>query len=190
MKRRASAVVGIVVVGLGLLAGCSSGGASADADYVETGAGRITIVDPADRKPAPTLEGEDLAGEPLSTADWEGDVIVLNVWGPWCPPCRKEMPVLKKVSEEYADQGVQFAGILNKSSSSNAAAYNKKLGITYPSFADQGGRLELQFNDSLPTVAIPTTWIIDPQGRVAARIAVDDLTESTLSGLIDDVKVS
>ena len=182
MRRVAAAVLAV-----GLLAGCSKGGTDADAEYVAPGVGQITVVPVADREKAPTLTGEDLAGKPLSTADWAGKVIVVNVWGPWCPPCRKEMPILKSVSEAYADKGVQFVGVLNKSASDTAAAYNRKVGVTYPSFADQGGLLELKFNDTLPASAIPTTWIIDPQGRAAVRIAVDNLTESTLSGLIDDV---
>jgi len=180
-----------LLVVVGLLAGCSGSGDPGDtAGYVGTGAGEITVVPPSDRKPAPTLSGDDLAGRAMTTADWKGKVIVVNVWGPWCAPCRKEMPTLKEVSEQYADQGVQFVGIVNRSKSDTSQAFVKKAGIGYPSFADQGGKLELKFNDSLPTVAVPTTWIIDAEGRVAVRIAVDDLTASTLSGLIDDVKAS
>ncbi len=171
------------------LAACSGGsGDPADTAGYVGGAGQITVVPVADRKDAPVLSGDDLAGDALTTADWKGQTIVVNVWGPWCPPCRKEMPVLKQVSEEYADRDVKFVGVLNRSKSDTAAAYNEKVGITYPTFADQGGRLELKFNDSLPTVAVPTTWIIDPNGKVAVRIAVDDLDDSTLSGLIDDVQ--
>jgi len=180
-----------LLVAVGLLAGCSGSGDPGDTSgYVGTGAGEITVVPVDQRKPAPTLSGETIDGSTLSTADWSGKIIVVNVWGPWCAPCRKEMPTLKEVSEQYADQGVQFVGIVNRSKSDTSQAFVKKVGITYPSFADQGGKLELKFNDSLPTVAVPTTWIIDAEGRVAVRIAVDDLTASTLSGLIDDVKAS
>lgn len=172
------------------LAGCGgdNGGTSDTSGYVGTGAGDITVVPPDERKDAPVLEGDDLKGSPLTTKDWEGKTIVVNVWGPWCPPCRKEMPALQEVSEQYADKDVQFVGILNRSKSDTAQAFNEKVGVTYPSFADQGGRLELKFNDSLPTVAVPTTWIIDPDGKVAVRIAVNDLTAKTLAGLIDDVQ--
>ena len=173
-----------------VLTGCGGGSGSAEdtSGYIGAeGAGEITILEPDERDPAPTLTGTDLSGEPMTSADWEGKTIVVNVWGPWCPPCRKEMPALQQVWEEYQDRDVQFVGILNRSKSDTAQAFNDKIGVTYPSFEDQGGRLELMFNDSLPTVAVPTTWIIDPQGRVAVRIAVDDLTASTLSGLIDDV---
>ena len=186
MKRLVAGLIAATV-----LAGC--GGASDPGDtsgYVGGAAGQITVLDANDRKPAPVLSGEDLKGNDLTTADWKGQTIVVNVWGPWCPPCRKEMPALKEVAEAYADKDVKFVGILNRSKSDTAQAFNDKIGITYPTFADQGGRLELKFNDSLPTVAVPTTWIIDAKGRVAVRIAVNDLTATTLAGLIDDVKKS
>ena len=184
---RVRAAVVALVSGL-VLAGCSGSGGTSDTSGYVAGAGEITVVPADERADAPVLTGEDLEGNPLSTADWAGETIVVNVWGPWCPPCREEMPALKQVAEEYADQEVKFVGVLNRSKSDTALAYTDKIGLPYPTFADQGGRLELQFNDSLPTIAVPTTWIIDPDGKVAVRIAVDGLTASTLAGLVDDVK--
>lgn len=150
----------------------------------------ITIVPVADRKEAPVLKGEDLDGTPLSTATFAGKTIVVNLWGWWCAPCRAEAPVLKKISAEYAAKDVQFVGIVNRSKPTTALAFNRKQGITYPSFADQGGKLELEFVDSLPTMAVPTTWVIDAKGRVAARIMDPKLSASTLSGVIDEVQKS
>lgn len=180
----------VAVASVALLAACSGTSGDTDTSGYVSGAGQITVVPAADRKDAPLLSGEDLEGNALTTADWAGQTIVVNVWGPWCPPCREEMPALKEVSEQYADQDVKFVGVLNRSKSDTALAFTKKVGVTYPTFADQGGRLELKFNDSLPTIAVPTTWIIDSDGKVAARIAVDGLTASTLAGLVDDVKAS
>ena len=178
----------VAVLATVFLAGCSGASGDTDTSGYVSGAGQITVVPAAERKEAPVLSGDDLEGNALTTADWAGQTIVVNVWGPWCPPCRKEMPALQEVSEQYADKDVKFVGVLNRSKSDTALAFNKKVGVTYPTFADQGGRLELKFNDSLPTIAVPTTWIIDPSGKVAVRIAVDGLTASTLAGLIDDVK--
>jgi thiol-disulfide isomerase/thioredoxin len=173
-----------------LLAGCSGAGNRGTTDGFVSGDGSITRIDADQREKAPVLEGDDLEGRPLSTADFAGKTIVVNVWGPWCAPCRAEAPALDKVAEEYADKDVQFVGILSRTDNpDNAIAFNRKYGVTYPSFADQGGSLELGFNDSLPTLAIPTTWIIDSEGRVAVRV-LDKVSASTLANLIDDVQAS
>ena len=173
-----------------LLAGCSGAGNRGTTDGFVSGDGSITRIDADQREKAPVLKGDDLEGRPLSTADFAGKTIVVNVWGPWCAPCRAEAPALDKVAEEYADKDVQFVGILSRTDNpDNAIAFNRKYGVTYPSFADQGGSLELGFNDSLPTMAIPTTWIIDSEGRVAVRV-LDKVSASTLANLIDDVQAS
>lgn len=174
-----------VLACLAVAAGCSgAGNAGSTGGYVSSD-GTVTIVDPEDREKLPELSGTDLDGDPLSTDDFAGTVMVVNVWGSWCAPCRAEAPVLKELAETYADQA-QFLGIVNRSRDSAAIAFNETYGITYPSFSDDGGRLELQFVDSLPTQAIPTTWVIDAEGRVAARIS-DEVDASTLGGIIDDL---
>ena len=170
-----------------LLMSACSGPLNASNNDTDSGPRFVTLVSKSDRKVAPVLRGEDLNGEALSTSDFAGKVIVVNLWGQWCVPCRAEAPVLKVVADEYASRNVQFVGIVNKSDPQAAKAFNSSVGITYPSFADQGGALELSFRKSLPTTAIPTTWVLDSQGRVAARIIDPDLSKSTLSGVLDEV---
>ncbi len=183
-KTRIVAVIGALV----LVAGCSGAGNRGSTGGYVSGNGEITKVAAADRKPAPTLEGKDLDGEPFTSEAFAGKTLVVNVWGSWCPPCRREAPVLKAVSDEYADKGVQFIGILVRDDVSSAKAFNRKFGITYPSIDDYSNRNGLGFVSSLPAQAIPTTWIIDAKGRVAVRIVSESLTASTLSALIDDVQ--
>ncbi|MFT4189710.1 MAG: TlpA disulfide reductase family protein [Aeromicrobium sp.] len=170
-----------------VLAACSGGQEGTTSGYVSND-GSVTVVDPGDREKAPTLEGEDLDGEPLSTDDYAGQVLVVNVWGSWCPPCRAEAPILKELSETYAAEGapVQFLGIVNRSKNAAAQAFNDTYGIAYPSFADSGGSLELRFVDSLPSQAIPTTWVIDAEGRVAARV-LGEVDADILGGIIDEL---
>lgn len=180
MKR---SVLAVTVAALIAVMGCSALQTPPDS----AAASPITVVDPADRKAAPKLAGEDLTGEALSSADFTGQVMVVNLWGPWCGPCRKEAPMLREVAAAYADKDVQFLGIVNDASSDWAESFNRQHKITYPNFADQGGRLEMGFNKSLPTQGVPTTWIVDRNGKVAVRIVEPELTAATLSGLIDDV---
>ncbi|MGH3458862.1 TlpA family protein disulfide reductase [Aeromicrobium sp.] len=172
---------------LGALAGCGSVGTEGSTGGYVSGNGSITVVDPGERKKAPVLSGDDLDGRPLSTADFAGDTLVVNVWGSWCPPCRKEAPALAKVSRDYADRDVTFVGVLVRDEPAAALAFTRKQDTPYRSIADFSGRNLLGFSKSLPSQAIPTTWIIDDRGRVAVRI-MDEVSASTLAGLIDDVK--
>lgn len=175
-----------------LLAACGGEGSDEDAgsNYVGASGGITVVKKAADRKQAPVIKGVGVDGKPLSSADFAGKTIVVNVWGSWCPPCRKEAPALQRVSEEYADKGVQFLGIDVRDNPAAAKAFERRFGVTYPSIDDYDQKTLLGFSDSLPAQGIPTTWIIDSKGRVAVRIFVDGLTAATLSGLIDDVQKS
>ncbi|GAA3535438.1 hypothetical protein AFL01nite_07680 [Aeromicrobium flavum] len=172
-----------------VLSACVSGIEDNGDDGFISGSGEITFVDPGKREAAPVLSGTDLDGQELSTEDYEGTVLVVNVWGSWCPPCRKEAPALQKASEELADQNVQFLGLLTKDDPARAKAFNAKVGITYPSIDDSAGRNQAAFSGSLPSMAIPTTWVIDRNGKVAARV-MGELTEATLRGLVEQTKKS
>ncbi|MFD1859007.1 TlpA family protein disulfide reductase [Aeromicrobium camelliae] len=183
---RAAFVAALLVVLTAACAGVEEGGT----DGYISGDGTITTLDPADREKAPELSGVDLEGEEISTADFAGQTIVVNLWGSWCPPCRKEMPMLKEVSDQYADKNVQFLGLLTQDTPAAAKAFNEKIGISYPSIVDDAGENQLAFADSLPSQAIPTTWILDEKGRVAARILDPELDASTLADLIEYVRKS
>jgi len=172
-----------------VLAGCGGVGTQGSTGGYVSGNGSITVVDPGEREKAPVLSGDDLEGRPLSTADHAGDTLVINVWGSWCPPCRKEAPALAEVSRQYANRGVTFVGVLVRDKPAAALAFTRKQETPYRSIADFSGRNLLGFSDSLPSQAIPTTWIIDDRGRVAVRI-MDEVSASTLAGLIDDVQES
>jgi thiol-disulfide isomerase/thioredoxin len=189
MSPQRSARLVVVALMAFVLSACLSGVEDTGDDGFISGNGEITLIDPGKRKPAPVLSGKDLDGQELSTEEYEGKVLVVNLWGSWCPPCRKEAPALQKVSEESADQNVQFLGLLTKDDPAPAKAFNAKLGITYPSIDDSAGRNQAAFSDSLPSMAIPTTWVIDRNGKVAARV-MGEMTEATLRGLVEQTKKS
>lgn len=182
-------VAGGLAFALVALAGCAGVEEGGTSGYI-AGDETYTTLPPNERQPAPVLEGLDLDGNPISSEDFAGQTIVVNSWGSWCPPCRAEAPALKAVSEEYADQNVQFLGVLIKDKPAAAIAFNESQGITYPSIQDFAGETLLGFADSLPSQAIPTTWIIDEQGRVAVRITDPTLGATSLGDLIDYTKKS
>jgi thiol-disulfide isomerase/thioredoxin len=175
-----------LAVVLALTVGCSSstaGDTAADAGFV-AGDGSIVVLAEDDRLPAPDLVGTTLDGTEFRLADHLGEVVVLNVWASWCAPCRAEAPALRAVAEGYEGDPVQFVGLGTRDSDTSARAFVETFGLTYPSVIDRDGRLQLLFRDSLPPQSIPSTVIIDPQGRVAAR-GLGTLSEATLRSLID-----
>lgn len=183
-------IVVLVAVGLGL-AGCADGqversdSAGSQSRYIE-GDGVVTTIPPDEREEAPEFGGPVLGGGEFDLASAEGDVVVLNVWGSWCPPCRKEAPALQAVSQDLADDGVQFVGVNTRDTETGALAYEKEFGITYPSVVDPKGEALLAFRDTLPPAAIPSTLVIDRSGRMAARI-LGPIGEASLRQLVSDI---
>ena len=194
--RRAATLAAAALAGVALLSGCSadtagepvnSGGGNGQG-YV-AGDGRVTVVPAAEREAAPEVSGDTLDGGTWSLADQQGKIVVLNVWASWCPPCRAEMPGLQRLSERYADQGVTFAGLDTRDTEAAASAFIENVGVTYPNVVDPDGRLLLAFRGTLPPQAIPSTLIVDDEGRIAARV-IGPITEPRLAALLDDVLAS
>ncbi len=185
-------VATLVAVGV-LAAGCAQqvdagdpvGGNVAEQGYV-SGDGTTTIVAESERKPAPELTGTTLDGEPFALADHLGDVVVLNVWASWCAPCRAEAEDMAAVAAETQDKGVAFVGLNTRDSQAAADAFVDRFGLTYPSVVDTDGSLQLLFHETLPPAAIPSTLVIDRQGRVAGR-AIGEVDRSRLLGMIEPV---
>jgi peroxiredoxin len=187
--------VALVAIGA-LLAGCgaqdsSAGDRVAGAEGVSeqgyvSGDGTTTIIAAADRQPAPALTGETLDGGTFVLADHLGEVVVLNVWASWCAPCRAEAADLQQVWTQVQGQGVQFVGLNNRDSAAPAQAFVDRFGLTYPNVVDTDGSKQLLFHESLPPAAIPSTLVIDQQGRVAAR-AIGQVDRSRLLGLIEPI---
>lgn len=166
-------------------AGCSSGVGVDQENGFAAGDGTYTRIAPDQRKPAPVLSGTTLDGKHLSTADYAGKVIVINIWGSWCAPCRKEAPDLQAASDQTKDVA-QFVGLNTRDlDKAPAQAFVRAFNITYPSLFDSTGELLLGFNQVPPT-AIPSTILIDKHGRVAARI-LGATNTTTVVGSINDI---
>ena len=183
-------ILAVFITGV-LLAGCSATTASTAGDRVTnseagfvSGDGSITVIDPAQRVPAPDVVGTTVDGEPFTLSSLKGKVAVLNVWASWCAPCRAEAPTLERAYQAFKDSGVEFIGLDTRDSVPAAQAFIKSYGITYPNVVDTDGKLQLLFRDSLPPQAIPSTIVIDREGRVAGRI-IGKADESTLKGIIE-----
>ena len=180
-------VVGVALVAVG---GCSDGQVQRDDDaaqigYIE-GDGTVTILPAAERDAAPEFGGPLLGGGQFELADAVGDVVVLNVWGSWCPPCRKEARDLQALSEALGDLGVRFVGINVRDNETDARRFEQEFGVTYPSVVDENGSRLLAFRDTLPPTSIPSTLVVDREGMVAASV-IGPITEASLRDLVADI---
>lgn len=176
----------VLVLGCGLLTGCTAdtGQSVAGQGYI-AGRGTITEVAPADREDPVDLAGRTLDGERFDVADYRGQVVVVNVWGSWCPPCIAEAPALQQVWEQSEPKGVQFVGIDFRDNVDSARAHEKRFGSTYPSIDDPSGETLLQLRGTLNPRAVPSTLVLDRQGRMAARV-LGQVRASTLRALVSD----
>lgn len=170
------------------LTGFLSAGQDAAAEGPSVAAGNRTVTEyaPEDRGEPVTLSGTGLTGEAIDIAAWRGDVVVINVWGSWCAPCREEAPILAATSAAYADQGVRFVGINVRDNSAAAIAFEESYGISYPSIDDSNGKALLSLAEHLPGAGVPVTLLLDRDGRPAARV-LGAVQESTLTALVDTV---
>jgi thiol-disulfide isomerase/thioredoxin len=163
------------------------GGAEvADPGYA-SGDGTVTTWVPSGRGTPVDLAGRTYAGEDVDLATWRGDVVVLNFWYAGCPPCRAEAPDLEEVFQEYGDR-VTFLGVNVRDSAATASSFEREFGVTYDSILDVSTRDVLSaFAGQVPPSAVPTTLVLDAEGRVAARISGMLPSATTLGDLIDDV---
>jgi thiol-disulfide isomerase/thioredoxin len=132
----------------------------------DTPDGRVLIA-AGRREAAPPLSGQTLGGESFNLVTLRGRVVVLNVWGSWCAPCKKEQPDLVRAAADLADDQVAFVGINVRDKRASALAHNRRYEVTYPSLYDEGFRLVSRFKGIGPQ-AVPSTILVDRAGRVAA----------------------
>jgi len=151
-----------------------------------SGDGSVQTWDVDERGEPVAVTGTTYQGEQVDTADWLGQIVVLNTWYAACPPCRSEAPTLAALARDRADDGVRLLGINVEDAAGAALAFERTFDIPYPSIDDSGGTAVSALSGTIPLQAVPTTVILDRQGRVAARI-VGLAEESTLGAVVDDV---
>ncbi len=189
------AVASVLALGAILaLAACTSPNDDLAGQYLEgsnkgfiSGDGTVTEFAEAERGEPLVFTGTAVDGSTISSEDYAGQALVLNLWYAQCGPCRAEAPLLEEVYGDAQAVGAEFLGVNIYDGADQAAAFEETYGITYPSLlADQDVDLKLALMESASIQAAPTTLVLDTQGRVAARI-VGQLSEaSILRTLVDD----
>lgn len=148
--------------------------------------GTLSTVAPDQRIPGPLLRGELLDRSPFDSSDWAGHIVVVNFWGSWCPPCVAETPGLTTVATANYDSGVRFLGVDVRDDRASATAFTRRYHVPYPSLFDPSGQQALAFR-GLPPNAVPTTFVIDRRGRIAAR-ALGRINANQLTAVITTLR--
>jgi thiol-disulfide isomerase/thioredoxin len=174
-----------------LLSGCSANDPLAEQYQSGSGQGYVSgdgleEIRPGDRDAPVAFEGESIEGETVGSAGLAGSVTVVNFWYAACPPCRLEAPILAQLSEEYDD--VAFVGVNTRDYADQARIFEQEYGIGYPSILDvDSASVQLAFAGEVPPNAVPTTLVLDREGRVAARISGVIEDDGILAAMLDTV---
>ena len=165
------------------------------------GAGWIVLTRPGEPVPAtaqpaapqvgflaPDFRLDSLDGESIALSDLRGQVVVLNHWASWCPPCRAEMPALSRVYDRYKDAGLVVLGVnaTNQDDESQVRAFAQSAGTTFPNVLDRQGEAGAAYN----LQSLPTTYLIDRRGVVSdiipGAIAGEAMLEARLRRLLTE----
>ncbi|MFJ3162920.1 TlpA family protein disulfide reductase [Streptomyces kanasensis] len=175
------------------LTACSAGpkgtsGGGGDTNFV-TNTGGISTIAEGERPATDGIAGETLDGGRLDVADLKGKVVVLNVWGSWCNPCRAEAPHFTKVANDLKAKGVEFVGINTRDPEKlKAVTFEQDYSVPYPSIRDPYGKIILNGfpKGVVHPQAIPSTVVLDREGKIAAR-SLKALSEKELRSMIEPV---
>jgi thiol-disulfide isomerase/thioredoxin len=169
----------------GLLAGCSTGddavAQGGTFEFVAPGGKTDIYYDPPDHRGRPgPVAGPDLMdpSRTVSVDEFAGKVVVINVWGQWCGPCRAEVTQLQQVYDATRADGVTLLGIDVRDNNRQAAQdFVKDRNVTFPSIYDPAMRTMIAFGGKYPTTVIPSTLVLDRSHRVAAVFLRELLAE-------------
>lgn len=178
--RWSQGAVVIVVTMAAVLAACAPDTGATRPGYV-SGDGAVTEWGPTERGVPLDLVGTDGAGNTVDISDLRGDVVVVNVWYAQCPPCRAEAADLEAMDSR---DGVTVVGVNGRDDAETVAAFERTFGVTYASIIDIDGSAMAALQGIVAVNAVPTTLVLDADGRVAARV-LGRVEPSTLDALVE-----
>ena len=157
------------MLSVALLAGCATPETEFGGDQTGFVAadGSAVVLEVSEREPAKNLSATTVVGDSSwQLSDELGNVVLLNTWGPWCAPCRKEVPILQDIYEEFSADGLQVIGMATRTNQPAVSTFITDNNITYPQLADYDSAVMVQL-DGVPSTTVPSTVFIDRAGRVA-----------------------
>jgi len=112
--------------------------------------------------PAPALALEDIQGRAAALADLHGQIVLVNNWATWCPPCKAEMPVLQDFYEEHREEGFTIVAIEAGEPAAEVADFVQAYGLTFPVWVDPGQKAL----DAFRNLSLPSSYVLDRRGQV------------------------
>lgn len=131
-------------------------------------------------EPAPELMLQSLDGRPASLNDYRGQVVMINFWATWCPPCRAEMPDMEQVYQEKKQQGFAVLAVNIQEARDPITEFVNRFGLSFPVLMDTKGEVTQQYG----IYSLPTSYFIDQQGRIA-ELNVGALSKSAISKKVE-----
>lgn len=121
---------------------------------------------PEKESSAPDFTLGTLDGSTITLSDLEGQVILINFWATWCPPCRKEMPALQQINNQYQERGFTVLAVNLRQETAQVSPFVKDLGLTFPVLLDLDGQVARRYR----VRALPTTFLVDRSGVIRETI--------------------
>lgn len=196
MRSRATLSLAAALAIAAALTACTAGGGGISGEYTGSGDGDYTSGDgttqfyAAESRGEPiAFDGETVEGDRITSADLEGEIVLVNFWYAGCGPCRTEADDLNGLYDEYAEQGVTFVGVNIRDDAATALSFEKEHDVAYDSILDVGdAAVTLAFAKPAPPSTTPTTFLLDREGRVAARFtSAIDPRVAVVAAMIDDL---
>lgn len=141
----------------------------------------LRVIPEQERSRRPRFSGALMDGTKFSSTQLSGQIAVVNFWASWCGPCRKEQRQLEALSDRYGPQGIRFIGVNTRDTKADARSYMEEFGVTYPSIFDRFATIAFKFRVQF----IPSTFVLDRNGAIAAVITGATVDERQLSDVLD-----
>jgi cytochrome c biogenesis protein CcmG/thiol:disulfide interchange protein DsbE len=137
---------------------------------------------PRENHPAPDFTLADLSDTPVRLSDLRGQVVLVNVWATWCPPCRAEMPMIQAAYDRYRTQGFTVLAVNLREDARTVAAYMEQGGLTFPALLDRDGAVSNAYQSQV----LPSSFFIDRAGVVRA-VYRGPMARSVVAGTVEQL---
>ena len=159
MKKGFSYYIPLILIGVGLIV---LGLVAAKLISVDGLSSDYTVIPSEVNYPAPDLTLNNINGEQVTISDFRNQIILINNWATWCPPCKAEMPTLSRYYKDHSEQGFMLLGIEAGDPKDEVAKFAKDYNLSFPILLDPNNKsLSLFHNDNLPS-----SYVIDRNGNV------------------------